>query len=135
MKPDIIIRAILANPQAVLAWDLEPTQDAIHLARRTVCDRYGYLGTPCSDLDILIQRDINPQFAACLEVGRKQGKYDGRERTRIVVRSHHASMDTYPSPVKRGEVDTVCEWSRTASRGIPPRDWRADDDEEDVDAL
>ena len=94
-RPEAVLRAVLIGGTEFESR-LEETGDTIWLSKTTQCRRHGWIGVPCSELDILIEIDgdrpglVDGQV---LEVGRKAGRYDGAERTRLVVRSRRQGME------------------------------------------
>src|SRR3990167_10778428 len=88
-RPEVILRAVLVGGTECLDR-LEPTADRVWLARTVLCDRYGWLGVPCSELDLLVERKSQP--CDILEVSHKAGRYDGRIRSRLTLRARCQGM-------------------------------------------
>ena len=87
----MILRAVLVGGAEWLPL-LEPTGDRVWLCRTACCTRYGWLGVPCAELDLLVEDGVAPPDLDVIEVGRKHGHYDGAERTRITIRRRHPGM-------------------------------------------
>jgi len=84
---------------------LEPTADRVWLSRTVCCDRCTLRGVPAKRVDVLVER-LDPTVPGrwygehvLIEVGRKEGRFDGATRGRIVVRRQVAGL-----PCDRGTL-------------------------------
>lgn len=75
---------------------LEAMSDPVWLSRTQRLDRCSLRGVPAARIDVLVDPDVHHADLACVEVGRKAGRYDGAVRSRLTIRRWQA--DTLPHP-------------------------------------
>lgn len=73
-----------------LSPELEKTETTVHLSPSCICSRYTFRGVPAGLIDIVIDNRLFnaiPDGWECIvQVVRKEGRYDGKERDRLVFR-------------------------------------------------
>jgi hypothetical protein len=83
-------RVRIENDDLAFYSELEKMEDKVWISSTCRCERYSLIGVPSNKIDILIEEDL--LFPACLEIGSKEGRYDGNYRTRLTFRSIHPGM-------------------------------------------